>query len=262
MGILAFLKKEYSTFSHALVFFTRLPSLPFFQYNKDHEKNVLRYYSLTGLGIGSLSAFFYLVSLSFFPHDISVLVCLILTLFLTGALHEDGLADSFDSLWGGKTVEEREKILKDSRLGTYGVLALIASFVLKFEILNSISDPMLFVFVVICGHTLSRFYSAFFLILQKYKKTSETKSNDIALSYGWKNFLINFLISYGVAFCLLPGQILLGSFLILPVILLIHFIVKKKMGFLKGDFLGAAQQISEISFYLIFLVLFKKMFLG
>ena len=79
--------------------------------------------------IGSLLGFFlflliFLLDTIGIPHEASILISLSIGIFLTGALHEDGVADFFDSL-GGKDYSTRQKILKDSRLGTFGVLALI-----------------------------------------------------------------------------------------------------------------------------------------
>ena len=96
--------------------------------------------------IGSLLGFFLflLIFLSDnigIPHEASILISLSIGILLTGALHEDGVADFFDSL-GGKDYSTRQKILKDSRLGSFGVLALIIVFMLKFLLLSGLEQPL------------------------------------------------------------------------------------------------------------------------
>ncbi len=82
------------------------------------------YFPLVGLFLGILYAgAFALFSLAFSPL-VTIVLVVILHLFITGAFHEDGLADSVDALGGGYTVEKRLEIMKDSRIGTYGAVVL------------------------------------------------------------------------------------------------------------------------------------------
>lgn len=83
-------------------------------------------YPLAGLLVGALGAATGLLGHAFgLPTPLCALVSLATTVIITGALHEDGLADTADGLWGGWTPERRLEIMKDSRIGAYGVLALI-----------------------------------------------------------------------------------------------------------------------------------------
>ena len=71
------------------------------------------------------------------PQNASIIIALSLGIFLTGALHEDGLADFFDSL-GGQDYESSQKILRDSNVGVFGVLALTSSFVLRYALISEL----------------------------------------------------------------------------------------------------------------------------
>ncbi|MEM9349824.1 MAG: adenosylcobinamide-GDP ribazoletransferase [Pseudomonadota bacterium] len=83
-------------------------------------------YPLAGVLVGFALFFFVLISLTLgLPSPISAALGLAAVIFMTGALHEDGLADTMDGLWGGYERERRLEIMKDSRIGTYGVLALV-----------------------------------------------------------------------------------------------------------------------------------------
>lgn len=74
---------------------------------------------------------------------------------VTGAFHEDGLADAADGLWGGWEPPERLRIMRDSRLGTYGTVALIGVFALRFALLVP-AAPRTFAVALICGHVVGR----------------------------------------------------------------------------------------------------------
>lgn len=74
---------------------------------------------------------------------------------VTGAFHEDGLADTADGMWGGWDPEERLAIMRDSRLGTYGVVALVGVFGLRFALLSTTAAGT-FAVAMICGHVLGR----------------------------------------------------------------------------------------------------------
>jgi adenosylcobinamide-GDP ribazoletransferase len=74
---------------------------------------------------------------------------------VTGAFHEDGLADAADGLWGGWEPEQRLRIMRDSRLGTYGTIALLGCFALRFALLVP-ADAETYAVALLCGHVLGR----------------------------------------------------------------------------------------------------------
>ena len=111
--------------------------------------------------VGAVLGLLLFLSILFFayiglPLQISILISLSLGLFLTGALHEDGAADFFDSL-GGADYASRQKILRDSRLGTYGVLGLLIVFMLKFLLLSELGSPLALACGLIASSSLGRF---------------------------------------------------------------------------------------------------------
>jgi len=89
-------------------------------------------YPLAGLVVGALAGLVAQVALWLgLPPSIAALLALAAMIAITGALHEDGLADSADGLWGGWDRARRLEIMKDSRIGTYGVLALGLTLLLR-----------------------------------------------------------------------------------------------------------------------------------
>ncbi|MBR5170951.1 MAG: adenosylcobinamide-GDP ribazoletransferase [Muribaculaceae bacterium] len=109
----------------ALIFFTRLPFWRLHQPPQASYKTVVEFWPLTGwLTGGAMAATLYFGSMVL-PHAVAVIAAIAVRLLITGALHEDGLADFMDGFGGGGNRERILAIMKDSHIGTYGVLGLI-----------------------------------------------------------------------------------------------------------------------------------------
>jgi len=110
----------------AFIFFTRLPFWRLRQPPRECYKSVVEWWPLTGWLTGGLMAAALYVGSLCLPYVIAVLIAIVVRVLVTGALHEDGLADFFDGFGGGGSDRERIlAIMKDSHIGTYGVLGLI-----------------------------------------------------------------------------------------------------------------------------------------
>ena len=144
--------------SIATIVLTRLPINNIFSINQNIEIHRGQWaYPIVGASIG----FFLFLLICIFEgiginRQISVLISLSAGIFITGALHEDGVADFFDSM-GGKDHTTRQKILKDSRLGTYGVLALMITFLLKFFLILQLDSRLALACGLIACSSLGRF---------------------------------------------------------------------------------------------------------
>lgn len=115
----------YDSIWAALIFFTRLPFWRIHQPPQASYKTVVEFWPLTGwLTGGAMAATLYFGSM-ILPHAVAVIVAIAVRLLITGALHEDGLADFLDGFGGGGDRERILAIMKDSHIGTYGVLGLI-----------------------------------------------------------------------------------------------------------------------------------------
>ncbi len=123
----------------ALIFFTRLPLWRIYEPPPECYRAVVEFWPLagwlTGLTMGAILYFGPMVM----PPALAIAAAIVARLLLTGALHEDGLADFFDGFGGGGSNRERIlSIMKDSRIGTYGVLSLVAYFAILFICLYSL----------------------------------------------------------------------------------------------------------------------------
>lgn len=117
----------------ALIFFTRLPFWRLHQPPKACYETVVEHWPLVGwLTGGVMAATLYGASMVL-PYQVAVLVAIVMRLLLTGALHEDGLADFLDGFGGGGNNRQRIlDIMKDSHIGTYGVIGLVLYLLLLF----------------------------------------------------------------------------------------------------------------------------------
>ena len=109
----------------AFIFFTRLPFWRLRQPPKECYKSVVEWWPLTGWLTGGLMAATLYAGSLYLPYVIAVLLSIVVRLLVTGALHEDGLADFFDGFGGGSDRERILAIMKDSHIGTYGVVSLV-----------------------------------------------------------------------------------------------------------------------------------------
>ena len=148
--------KWYDRIWAAFIFFTRLPFWRLHEPDKNAYKTVVEHWPLVGWLTGSfMAAVLYLGSMVF-PYEIAILLAIATRLLVTGALHEDGLADFIDGFGGGGSDRQRIlDIMKDSHIGTYGVLGLIIYFMLLFFTLLSMK-PLLAVMTILVADPMPR----------------------------------------------------------------------------------------------------------
>ncbi len=254
------LKKEWNSFIACLSFFTRIKILVIF--SEEEYKNGILYIPIAGTLIAILGILLLFILEYFFlikDEEILIIFVLVFTLFLTGALHEDGLSDTLDGLGGGYYKQKILDIMKDPRTGNFGVLSLIFIILFKYVLLKKILfiSKVLFIFTYICSHFLSRWIVLFFIYFLPYAK-KEGKSN-IFQNISKNRFLIFQGIYIFIIICC--GFILyffyavhiqwLFIFFILYILLFIYFrnLLLKKIEGYTGDTLGAIQQISEVFIY-------------
>src|SRR5579872_4934442 len=114
-------------------------------------------FPVAGLLVGLAGALVYAIAHRIgLPVEVCAMLALAATMLLTGALHEDGLADTADGLGGGKSREQKLEIMRDSRIGTFGVCALLTSIILRWSALAAISDPRSVLLTLCAVHVAAR----------------------------------------------------------------------------------------------------------
>jgi len=251
------LRAQINLFFLSLSFFSRIPVPKSVEYSAKLLNQSGRYFSLVGLLLAAILVVFYLVVQPYFSDTVAIILLVILSLILTGAFHEDGLADMADGIGGGLTVAQRLDIMKDSRIGTYGALSLLMALLLKLMLLIELAQQQQVIASLLLGYGLSRALAASLIFDMTYVTESSggeikaSKSKPLANQQSLLELLI--LVSIGLLPLLLFP--LYTSIIILAVLLIFRGLFKKwlnaNIGGYTGDCLGACQQISELLIYLV-----------
>ncbi len=249
----------------AFIFFTRLPFWRLHEPPRQCYNSVVEWWPLTGwLTSGVMAAILYFgPQLSIFSYPLSILFAIIARILITGALHEDGLADFFDGFGGGGSNRERIlTIMKDSHIGTYGVLSLILYLALLYLCLYSMT-PLIAALTVLAADPYAKMLGAQLTQMMPYARTEETsKAHTIyrRMSIVSGLFLaLQGLLPLGIYIWLnyqyqvFNSQLSWEWLLFIPCLtmyFLYRFVWHRLRGY-TGDCCGAFFLLIELSFYLV-----------
>ena len=244
---------QLNLFYLALSFFTRLPVPKSMHYSEALLNKANRYFSLVGLVTGGLLALSYACFSIFSPTNIAILLTMAISLLLTGAFHEDGLADMADGIGGAFAIEKRLIIMKDSRIGTYGAVTLVIALLLKFTLLMNIAenDSNHLLLAIVLAEVLSRAVAGSLISSMPYVSDIEqSKSKPLAQAQSISELALLLLIGI-TPLIFYSGEVI---FTLLIVLVFFRSLFKRwlmaKIGGFTGDCLGAGQQLSELLIYL------------
>lgn len=246
------MKQQWAIFLLAVQFLTRLPVPASAGFTPERLTAATRFYPLVGALIGGGAALAYALSASLFPPMVAVLLSIVASLALTGAFHEDGLADMFDGVGGGLTRERALEIMKDSRIGTYGAAALILALALKAATLAAM-PALAVVLALVAGHALSRFSAVLVIATSAYVRDHGT-AKPVAEGVSPESLLIATTTALALVLALAIGLGIMAALLGLAGLAAGNWamrrVFERKLGGYTGDCLGAVQQGSELGFYL------------
>ncbi len=205
-------------------------------------------YPLAGMAVGLIAGIAGLVAHWFgLPAALAALVALASQIVLTGAMHEDGLADTVDGLWGGWDRAQRLEIMKDSHIGTFGTLALMLSLSARWAalwLLFEIDNTLALAALVAAGGLSRTVMPALMRALPNARGAG--LSQNVGRP-GWH------VVGWGAALSLVIALVLLGwsgigaAICALLTTVTVGWIAQNKIGGQTGDILGAAQQAAEIA---------------
>ncbi len=247
---------ELRRFLIALGYFTRLPIPAWVGWSAAELNRATRYFPLVGLLVGGICAAVLWAALQFWPAGVAVLLAMLGGLLLTGAFHEDGLADSADGFGGGWETARVLAIMKDSRIGTYGTCALVIALLLKFASLSALGSAALLALPLV--HTLSRVPPLLITAGMAYvREDDSSRAKPVAEGLGAAEWLTGSLLGIAplvVALALglltpIRALALLAAVTLAGLVCARYF--RQRIGGYTGDALGAAQQVCELSGYLV-----------
>lgn len=244
----------------SLIFFTRLPWWRLKSVPKEAFEHVVDYWPFVGWLTGGLMAGVYYLSVLFgFEPFVAALLALASRLLLTGALHEDGLADFCDGFGGGTDRARTLSIMKDSHIGTYGVLGLIFYFGLLWSCIASQGEILIYAWPLFLLFDVTAKCAASMITGQlPYARTVEGAKNGVVyVGRSWQDWLLHGLrcavaLALPLALCVWIG---LGRVvLLLPVPFVVECLLmlwmRRRLSGYTGDCCGALFLLCELSLYL------------
>jgi adenosylcobinamide-GDP ribazoletransferase len=237
----------------ALQFFTRLPIPSWVGFEASWLQHASRYFPLVGCVVAAIAAGVYFAAALVLPAPVAAVLSTAASIYLTGAFHEDGFADTCDGLGGGMTRERVLEIMKDSRVGAYGAIGIVCMLAAKLTALAML-PPRVAVGALFLAHPLSRLAAASLIWKLDYVR-GEGKAKPLAQQMSGAEFAIATMSA------LLPVPVLLASgwiaspavlAAVLAALLAAFWLGRKlhmRLGGYTGDCLGAVQQLAEALIY-------------
>ncbi len=239
---------------NAIMFYSRLPVPRHVVCNPEILSQSLRYFPLVGLVVGVIGFGAYWLASQVLAHDLSVVAAMVAMILTTGALHEDGLADMCDGFGGGYDRESILRIMKDSHIGTYGVIGLILMLLTRYTMLCSFDRESMAV-VIIMAQGASRFAPVAMTRLSSYARSEPSKSSHSALGISMGGVVVAMLFAL-LPLVMLEWRVAICYILLMVIIFtLFRRYTIRHIGGFTGDTLGALQQIGEVVFYATLLLI-------
>jgi adenosylcobinamide-GDP ribazoletransferase len=247
----------------AVQFLTRVPVPGWVGqgFQADWLNTCVRHFPLVGAGVGAFGAAVLWAALLWWPPTVAAVLAVTATVWLTGAFHEDGLADTFDALGGYVPREKALAIMKDSRIGTYGAAALVLGLGLRAALVATLAaaNPKAALFALVAAHALGRTAAVGVMAWLPYAGDVEhAKAKPLALAVPRTT----------VAVALAAGAALLGGLAWVPggfsparglavagaaavVVVAMRRWLRQRLGGYTGDALGATEQLTEMAVLLV-----------
>ena len=238
----------------ALIFFTRLPFWRLRQPPKECYATVVEHWPLAGwITGGAMAATLYFGSW-YLPYMVAVLLAIVVRLLITGALHEDGLADFLDGFGGGSSRERILAIMKDSHIGTYGVIGLIFYELLLAAALMSMT-PQLAALTILAADPYSKMVTSQLVSMMPYARhEDEAKNRTVYRKMSWQagiSLAIQGLLPMVAYIWYTDMRWDLIIFIPALVMYFLYLLIWRKLRGYTGDCCGAVCLLVELAVYLV-----------
>jgi adenosylcobinamide-GDP ribazoletransferase len=245
--------REIDAFWHALRVMTVIPVKSSDALDADWLTRASKYFPVVGVVVGLAAAIMFAAASRYWAGFVPAILAVATSVLITGALHEDGLADTADGLGGGHSREQRLAIMKDSRLGTYGALALGFSVALRIAAL-ALMTPSFAWAALIAAHAGARGAATWAMNALPYAgdpaatriSYSEATLDSTGAMTAWSITLAALLPALIKA----PSALFAGLILAALSALAVVALARRRIGGYTGDVLGAVEQAAEVAFLL------------
>ncbi len=253
------MKSLFEMIALQLLFFTRIP-LPFeVNWAEGKFSRGLPFYPLIGAGMGAIAAAVILALSSLQLPVLSVILALTVLTILGGGLHLDGLADTADGFFSGRDRERILEIMRDSRIGTNGTVALILIFLLKGSALLSLEHPLM---ALVCSTLFARVSMIFTAAFSSYARTGSGMGMGVISDTGVARAFVSSLVALPFAVALFSPDwkqiVILFAVAVIGGIAMARYSTSK-IGGTTGDVLGAQVELMETVLLVLCAVLGKTL---
>ena len=241
----------------AVQFLTRIPLTIKGAVDDQKMARSMAFFSLVGLLLGALAAGLHALVSLVLAAPVANFFALAFLVLITGNMHADGLMDTADGLFSGRPRERMLEIMRDSRVGSQGVMAGILDILAKFVLLGQMPSGRQGT-ALILAVALGRWAQVYGAALYPYARSTGGVGNFTA-QVGYRELLVNSLTVIVLAGLLLklPGLALLG--VVVAGTALLGSYIAKQIGGITGDTLGATSECVEVLTLLVALTIFTKM---
>jgi len=236
----------------AMQYFTRIRVPAWVGHAPERLTGAVRYFPAIGLIIGASGAAAMWLAALVLPAPLPAILSTAVTLLMTGAIHEDGLADTADGLGGGATRERALEIMKDPRVGVFGAIALMLMLLLKIATLT-LMPLWTAMAALVAAHAFSRFCAVLVIFASRYVGSADrSRAAPVVEQVKIGDVIVAAL--FGLPALALCGPRVLVAILValMSVALLTRWCMRRIGGY-TGDTLGATQQVAEIGCYVALL---------
>jgi len=246
-----FVSREWQAFWLAIGFLTRIPMLVRIDYSPQLMNQCSVYFPMVGLVLGVIYAGLYGAAVHLWSPLVSLILVMGFHLWITGAFHEDGLADSVDALGGGYSLEAKLRIMKDSRIGTYGTVALVMALALKLALLAETQPVWL---ALVLAPMVSRLAPLLIMGFLPYvTDPDKSKSKPVAEAFSRSRLAIAVLFTVIVSLALVPPEPVMLLWLLIATLgtaCVWGAYLSRQLGGYTGDTLGASVVFAELALLL------------
>jgi adenosylcobinamide-GDP ribazoletransferase len=235
-------------FFAAVQFLTRIP-VPRYEFHQDDLPRSFVFFPLVGLLVAAGGLLLRFAFSRYMSNAVGVVLLLLYLVLVTGGLHEDALGDAADGLGGGWDKEQALTIMRDSRLGSYGAIAISLSLLSRFVFLSELPTAS-FAAYFAAGQMLSRWTALPLSFLLPPARKGSGQGNLVARKISWFSLIAGTVLAFGIAAFFLKGALLWVGPSALLVSASSGLYYRKRLGGITGDCLGATIQLAEIGVYL------------
>lgn len=233
-----------------LQFTTRLPIPVQLKVGEEDFHRGMKLFPIIGIIIGSILWLSYRFVFAYDPM-VAAVSAVLLEIVITGGLHQDGLGDTFDGLFSNTRGERMVAVMKDSRLGAHGVLAIIGVLLLKVSLINAIGNPVALLTMPVLSRLSMVFGAAF-----SRSAREEGLGHLFIEGVGWKDALFSGILAGVLVFYFIGITGVIVSEIVILIVTLVYIrIFDNRIGGMTGDTLGALEEVCSVAFLTIYPIL-------